>query len=51
MAKVSVLVWFQVYLPSMLVVMFSWITFWVEMDAGNQVCVFVQMCSSFQNDK
>ena len=29
----------QVYMPSMLTVMLSWLTFWVDMDAGNQVNV------------
>ncbi len=27
----------QLYLPSMLIVVLSWVTFWVEMDTGNQV--------------
>ncbi len=28
---------FQVYMPSVMVVMLSWIIFWVDMDSGNQV--------------
>ncbi len=38
---------FQHYLPSIFMVLFSWITFWVEMDTGNKVSfVYLSLCSS-----